>query len=54
MWLLVHTDLRKSARVQAVSRWIAAAFARHEDLLMGLSTWDKADRSNEPAAPAAI
>jgi DNA-binding transcriptional LysR family regulator len=44
IWLLVHTDLRNAARVQAVTRWIAAAFARNEDLLMGQRTWDKAHR----------
>ncbi len=44
MWLLVHPDLRSAARVQAVTGWLAAAFARHEDLLVGLRTWDKADR----------
>ncbi len=43
IWLLMHPDLRNTARVQAVARWITAAFARNEDLLMGLGSWDKAD-----------
>ena len=40
IWLLMHTDVRNSARVQAVVRWIVAAFARNADLLMGRGSSD--------------
>ena len=35
IWLLTHSDLRRTARIQALSRCLVAAFDNNADLLLG-------------------
>ena len=53
IWLLMHTDVRNSARVQAVVRWIVAAFARNKDLMMGRGSSDTAAGPKALCSPRA-
>jgi DNA-binding transcriptional LysR family regulator len=41
IWLLTHPDLRAAARVSALMSFLAEAFERNKDLLMGVRSWDK-------------
>lgn len=41
IWLLTHPDLRSAARVSTLMSFLAAAFERNRDLLMGVGPWDK-------------
>lgn len=37
LWVVTHTDLRRTARVRAFMELIAASLARHRDLISGLA-----------------